>query len=100
MRLQTDPTVIYEITRGQYKLDRRLNFQDLSKKGDYNTYQKDGLPIGPINNPSRSSIIATLNPAKTDYLYFVLKPSIGIHVFSKDYNTHTKNSVEYLSTNN
>ena len=95
MRLQTDPTVIYQITKGRYKLDRKLTFVDLAIKGDYNTYQKDGLPISPINNPSRSSIIAALNPADTSYLYFVLKPSAGEHVFSNEYRTHVQNAEEY-----
>jgi len=95
MRLQTDPTVIYQITKGQYKLERRLTFADLSTKGEYNTYQIDGLPPTSINNPSRSSIFAALNPAKTDYLYFVLKPSLGRHVFSQNYSTHVQNAEEY-----
>ncbi len=98
MKLQTDPSVIYEITRGKYKLDRRLTKADLLNGNTYNTYKIKGLPAGPIANPSKSSIDAALNPANTDFLFFVLKPSLGLHVFSKDYRQHQQNAKEYQAS--
>ncbi len=95
MKLQTDPSVIYEITKGKYKLDHRLTKAELLTGNTYNTYKIKGLPLGPIANPSKSSIDAALNPAQTDFLFFVLKPSLGVHVFSKDYKQHEQNAEEY-----
>jgi UPF0755 protein len=90
MRLQTDPTVIYGITKGKGPLGRRLLTKDLEKKTAYNTYRIDGLPPGPIANPGRASIVAALNPAKTKDLYFVADGTGG-HVFSETLEEHNKN---------
>ena len=94
MRLEADPTTIYELTKGQGKLDRPLTLADLRTKGDYNTYQKTGLPIGPICNPGKSSILAVMHPAKTDYLFFVAKGDLSGHVFAKTFEEHSKNIKE------
>ena len=94
MRLEADPTTIYELTKGQGKLDRSLTLADLRTKGDYNTYQKTGLPIGPICNPGKSSILAVMHPAKTDYLFFVAKGDLSGHVFAKTFEEHSKNIKE------
>ncbi len=91
MKLEADPTTIYELTKGQGKLDRPLTLADLRTKGDYNTYQKNGLPIGPICNPGKSSILAVMHPAKTDYLFFVAKGDLSGHVFAKTFEEHSKN---------
>ncbi len=61
IRLQTDPTVIYGITKGKGVLGRGLRQSELRRKTDYNTYQIDGLPKGPIANPGKASIEAALN---------------------------------------
>jgi len=90
MRLQSDPTIIYGITRGQGKLDRPLNRSDIRKKTDYNTYQINGLPPTPIANPGRASIKAVLNPIATDDLYFVADGTGG-HVFAKTLAQHNAN---------
>jgi UPF0755 protein len=90
MRLQTDPTVIYGITKGKGALGRRLLTKDLEKKTPYNTYRIDGLPPGPIANPGRASIAAALNPAKTKDIYFVADGTGG-HVFSETLEQHNKN---------
>ena len=96
MKLQADPTTIYEVTRGKFALQRPLTKKDLATKGDYNTYQKYGLPIGPINNPGKEAIMSVLNAPKTDYLYFVNeKKTESKLLFSKDYHTHTKSVNEY-----
>lgn len=81
MRLQSDPTIIYGIVGGQGSLGRPISRTDIDTKTDYNTYRIDGLPPGPICNPGRDSIAATLNPAATTDLYFVADGSGG-HTFS------------------
>jgi UPF0755 protein len=90
MRLQSDPTIIYGITLGKSKLDRPLTRDDIAAKTPYNTYQIDGLPPGPISNPGRDAIAATLQPAKTKDLYFVADGSGG-HVFAETLDEHNKN---------
>ena len=91
MRLQADPTTIYEITKGKYKMPRLLTLKDLQIKGDWNTYRKYGLPKTPICNAGKASILATLHPARTDYLYFVAKKDLSGHIFAKDFQEHLNN---------
>jgi UPF0755 protein len=97
MRLQTDPSVIYGLTLGRDKLDRKLSTSDLKAKTPYNTYQIDGLPPGPIANPGEDALNAVAHPSKTNYLYFVAKsadPSAG-HYFAATYADHKKNVARY-----
>jgi UPF0755 protein len=94
MRLQSDPTIIYGITLGKTKLERPLTREDIAAKTPYNTYQIDGLPPGPIANPGRDAIAATLQPAKTKYLYFVADGSGG-HVFAETLDEHNKNVAKW-----
>ena len=82
MRLQADPTVIYALGRR-----RRLYQKDYQTESPYNTYLINGLPPGPINQPSEASIEAALFPADTDFLYFVARPD-GKHVFSRTHREH------------
>jgi len=67
MRLESDPTVIY----GLKDFDGNLKRKDLHARSPYNTYINFGLPPGPIANPGRASLLAVMDPAETDYLYFV-----------------------------
>jgi UPF0755 protein len=90
MRLDSDPTVIYGLTNGQGPLNRPLLTKDLEIKTPYNTYQIDGLPPGPIANPGRAAIEATLNPAPTKDLFFVADGTGG-HVFSETLDQHNRN---------
>ena len=90
MRLQTDPSVIYGLTKGRKVLGRGLKRSELILDTPYNTYVNTGLPPTPIANPGKLAILAALNPAKTDYLFFVANGSGG-HAFARDLKTHNKN---------
>lgn len=90
MRLETDPTVIYGVTGGEAALDRGLRRSELNQTTPYNTYRIDGLPPTPIANPGRASIRAALNPADTDYLFFVADGSGG-HAFGRNLEEHEAN---------
>jgi UPF0755 protein len=93
VRLQCDPTVIYALERlGQY--NGRLSSRDLRFDSPYNTYENRGLPPGPIGNPGEASLRAALQPARTDYLYFVANTQGG-HFFSATLAEHNKNVMKY-----
>lgn len=97
MRLQTDPTVIYGVTKGQGVLGRGLRQSELRKETPWNTYVINGLPPTPIANPGRASIEAALDPANTDYIYFVAKtldPRDG-HNFAVTLDEHNRNVAAY-----
>ena len=94
MRLQSDPTVVYSLTKGREPLNRELNRSDLKTKSPFNTYKIDGLPPSPICNPSKSSINAVANPLKTDFLFFVANGEGG-HNFSKNLKQHNSFVKEY-----
>jgi UPF0755 protein len=90
MRLQSDPTIIYGITKGRTKLDRPILKSDIEEKTPYNTYRIAGLPPTPIDNPGKESIAAVLNPIDSKALYFVADGSGG-HVFAETLDEHHKN---------
>ena len=94
MRLQSDPTVVYGITLGQRPLGRALTRKDLKEPTAYNSYQIDGLPPTPIANPGRASIAAVLNPAESDFLYFVASGDGG-HAFAKTLSEHNSNVAKW-----
>ena len=97
MRLQSDPTIIYGITKGQSTLGRGLRRSEIEAKTPYNTYQIDGLPPTPIANPGIDALKAVANPDTHDYLYFVAKgatPREG-HVFAETYAEHQVNVAQY-----
>ncbi len=84
MPLQTDPTVIYGIGP---KFDGNLRKADLRKDSPYNTYMRNGLPPTPIAMPSKESLLAAINPAQTDAIYFVARGDGSSH-FSKTLKEH------------
>ena len=94
MKLQTDPSVTYGITKGQKFLGRGPSKSELKLDTPYNTYIHRGLPPTPIANPGRLAIEAALNPEKTNYLFFVADGSGG-HAFSKSLKEHNKNVREW-----
>jgi UPF0755 protein len=91
--LQCDPTVIYALERAdQYK--GRLTLADLRFPSPYNTYVNPGLPPGPIMNPGYPSLRAAIQPAATNYLYFV-RTVEGRHTFSDNLAAHNRAVAAY-----
>jgi UPF0755 protein len=90
MRLQTDPTVIYGITRGQGILGRGLRQSELRGATPWNTYVIEGLPPTPIANPGLASLQAAVDPAETDYVFFVADGTGG-HAFAETLQEHNRN---------
>lgn len=90
MRLQTDPTVIYGITRGEGVLGRGLRQSELRAATPWNTYVIDALPPTPIANPGKASIEAALNPDSTEYIFFVADGTGG-HAFATNLDDHNSN---------
>jgi UPF0755 protein len=86
MRLETDPTVIYGIPDFDGNL-RRHHLED--PKNPYNTYKHKGLPPGPIANPGAEALRAAVEPAESEYLFFVSRND-GTHAFSRTYSEHEK----------
>ena len=92
MKLQSDPTVVYAITLGKKKMDRKLLRKDLKIKSKFNTYVNKGLPPEPICIPGIDTIIAVSRPSKSNYLYFVSKNKKNEgHLFSEKYKDHLEN---------
>ena len=94
MLLQTDPTVIYAITRGAGPLGRALLRKDLGIDDPYNTYKYPGLPPGPIANPGREAIEAAVNPATTEFIFFVADGTGG-HAFAATLDEHNRNVAKW-----
>jgi UPF0755 protein len=84
--LQSCATIQYIL--GEVK--PRLDLADLAIPSEYNTYLNPGLPPGPICSPGRAALKAVINPASTDYLYFVANPD-GSHRFSTTAQEHDRN---------
>jgi len=90
MKLQTDPTVIYGVTKGEGVLGRGLRQSELRRITPWNTYVIDGLPPTPIANPGRLSIEAALNPDTTPFVFFVADGTGG-HAFAETLDQHNEN---------
>ena len=96
--LESCATLEYIITEIQQKAHPEyITIDDEKIDSPYNTYKWAGLPPGPISNPGRTALAAALHPARTDYLYFVLRdPQAGRHFFSRDLTEHNKAKYLYL----
>jgi Predicted periplasmic solute-binding protein len=97
MKLQIDATVIYAITKGKKKLERKLNYSDLKYKNPYNTYHVYGLPPEPISYVSGKTIDLILENYESNYLFYFYNTLIKKHIYSKNYTTHLKKLNEYRS---
>jgi UPF0755 protein len=91
MRLEADPTVAFWLG----KRGERLLFRDLAVDSPYNTYQRAGLPAGPIGAPGRAALRAAARPdTATAALYFVADGEGG-HVFSRTHAEHQRAVARY-----
>jgi UPF0755 protein len=90
MRLQTDPTVIYGITKGEGVLGRGLRRSELRRETPWNTYVIPALPPTPIANPGRASLMAAAQPDETPYIFFVADGTGG-HAFAVTLAEHNAN---------
>jgi UPF0755 protein len=100
MPLQADPTVKFAL--GDFAI-KRINHDLIEAAGNspYNTYKVLGLPPGPINMPSITTIDKVLNYESHDYLYFVADPSRpGYHTFNTDYRSHVNKANAYRKSLN
>lgn len=93
MALQCDPTVMYALER-EHKYRGSLSGKDLKFDSPYNTYEHSGLPPGPIGNPGEESLRAALQPAETQYIYFVANTHGG-HFFAATLAEHNRNVLKY-----
>ena len=94
MMLQMDATVQY--AQGLRK--EVVTLEDLSIDSPYNTYKVTGLPLGPISNPGKASLIAAVTPEDNDYIYYVLKDrTSGEHFYTESYSEFLKAKEQYKS---
>ena len=91
--LQCDPTVIYALEQAD-RYRGRLTLADLQFKSPYNTYMNAGLPPGPIASPGYPSLLAAIQPATTNYLYFV-RTIEARHTFSETLSAHNRAVAAY-----
>lgn len=91
MPLQVDAVFGYIFNRNTYSPSPT----DLRVDSPYNTYTHVGLPPGPINNPGLEALTAAINPAKTEYLYY-LTGNDGLMHYATTYAGHQSNLRKYL----
>ena len=96
MKLQSDPTIIYGLTRG-YPLGHGIRQSELNGATPYNTYVIDGLPPTPIANPGKDALLAVFNPMPGDDLYFVADGK-GKSLFAASMAEHAKNVILFHAT--
>lgn len=92
MKLESCATVQYALGTNK----TRLLYKDLQISSPYNTYKYTGLPPGPIAAPGRASLLAAVNPANVDYLFFVVSED-GQHAFSKTLAEHNRKKAQYIN---
>ena len=95
MPLQADPTTIYPVTKGK-PLGRRILRSELDAENGYNTYRRNGLPVGPISNPGKAAIRAALDPAESNVIYFVAQGD-GSSAFADTLDQHNTNVQKWFA---
>jgi UPF0755 protein len=96
MPLMTDPSVIYGLeVKNEWR--GKIYQSDLTRDTPYNTYLHAGLPPGPVANPGLPSLRAAMDPAQSNYLYFVAAGANpqGKSLFSATLEEHTRNVSGY-----
>ncbi|NTW27625.1 MAG: endolytic transglycosylase MltG [Candidatus Moranbacteria bacterium] len=91
MALGSDATLEYAL--GTNKFQHSL--AETKIDSPYNTYQRKGLPPGPVSNPGLDAIMAAINPAETQYVYFLTDPKTGNTAFAKTFDEHIANKAKY-----
>ncbi len=92
--LQADPTIQYVLLDTKGERVTRVLYEHLEIDHPYNTYQTQGLPPGPITNPSPSSLRAAAYPERHEYLYFAADGTGG-HTFSRTLQEHNRAAEKY-----
>jgi UPF0755 protein len=90
MALQVDVTFLYTIGKGTFQLTK----DDLASDSPYNTYINKGLPPTAIGSPSLDALLAAVQPAKTEYLFFMADLT-GVTHFCKTHACHEANKARY-----
>jgi UPF0755 protein len=93
MRLQVDAVFPYIIGKNTFE----VTMDDLMVDSPYNTYRYKGLPLGPIANPSLSSLEAAVEPTKSNYLFY-LADMRGVTHYSRTYAEHLRKQKQYLGS--
>ncbi|KIA88877.1 endolytic transglycosylase MltG [Kaistella jeonii] len=99
MKLQSDPTVIYAVSKAnnfQGETLKRVFFKHLREPSPYNTYFTAGIPPGPICMVDKNSVDAVLNAQKSDFIYMCADPKrFGFHKFTASAAEHEVNAKAY-----
>ncbi|MBM7643695.1 endolytic transglycosylase MltG [Streptococcus loxodontisalivarius] len=99
MPLQSNIAILYAMGKlGEETTLKEDTTIDTSIDSPYNIYTNTGLMPGPVDSPSLSAIEATVNPASTNYLYFVADVTTGKVYYSEDYDTHLQNVEKYINS--
>lgn len=93
MPLQSDISVLYALNKHK----EVVTYKDLEVDSPYNLYKNTGYGPGPFDSPSQDSIKAVLNPAETNYLYFLADTKTGKVYFSRTYTEHQELIDEYIT---
>lgn len=95
-RLESGWTLGADATLLYLSDDRSINQSDLQAESPYNTRKNQGLPPGPICNPSISSIKAAMYPEESDYWFYLSDPQTGKTIYAKTNEEQNSNRAKYL----